>query len=910
VGDAKKVAIQHFDQLGRVRLSRSLENATTESATNEEHGIKVQTRYAFAYSSPNGYTYQLSSNPFRAPTSSAASSEPTMGWTRSKAWHTGRKSEAETFTGSALPAPWGSNSTSTGKVVTDIDANATTVTDEAGKVRRTIEDAFERMTRVDEPDSNGNLGSVSSPNQATVYSYDTLGNLTQIVQGGQTRTFTYNSLSRLLSSANPENSTFQFTYDPNGNLLSKADSRVSTTFTYDALNRVTFRNYSDSTPDVTYTYDDSQVAFSKGKLTKVASSVSESLITSYDALERVTGSQQKTDGQTYSFGYTYNLDDELLSQTYPSGKVVNYTYDPSGDLTRISRPSGFTYASEFGYAPHGQVEKVRLGNGKWETTQFNPSRQIIQIGLGNSATDTGIWKTNYEYGEWTGSTVDAIKNNRSLAKQTTVVPTIGAVTGFTSVQTYTFDKLDRIKSATETIGGSQTWKQTFEYDRFGNKNYDTNNTTTLGSCATAVCNPSISTSTNRITSMGYSYDASGNIATDAEGRTFTYDAENRQTSASGTNLSSTYSYDGNGKRVKSVDAVTNQTTIFVYDAEGKLSAEYTLNVSPPAVPTISYLTEDALGSPRVITNSFAEVKARRDFFPFGEEIWAGYGSRTTNQKYSSNTDDISKKFATYQRDWETGLDFAQSRYYSPRHGRFTSPDEFKGGPDELFDFEEDASDNPTFYAELGNPQSLNKYQYTYNNPYKYVDPDGHHPFAKILQKIVRSPAGRTAERWLTRHWDRLTGKAAPQPLPQTPPPPQLPATLQQKRQIVETIRRSNLGRDAARGGKWMGEKSKAEARTAVRLEQTLGIKLTRSRGVGDWVDRAGRVYDAIGSGLTANRFNAQSFVSQIRDHLRKKGIDRVVLDVRGLNASQIRIVRNYVERLSQDQQRRIITLQR
>jgi RHS repeat-associated protein len=190
------------------------------------------------------------------------------------------------------------------------------------------------------------------------------------------------------------------------------------------------------------------------------------------------------------------------------------------------------------------------------------------------------------------------------------------------------------------------------------------------------------------------------------------------------------------KRVKSFNAVTQQTTIFVYDAEGKLAAEYTINVPPPAVPTISYLTEDALGSPRVITNSFAEVKARRDFFPFGDEIWAGYGSRTTNQKYSSSTDDTRKKFATYQRDWETGLDFAQSRYYSPKHGRFTSPDEFKGGPDELFDFEEDASDNPTFYADLTNPQSLNKYQYTYNNPYKFNDPDGHCPICVVAVVIA------------------------------------------------------------------------------------------------------------------------------------------------------------------------------
>jgi RHS repeat-associated protein len=230
----------------------------------------------------------------------------------------------------------------------------------------------------------------------------------------------------------------------------------------------------------------------------------------------------------------------------------------------------------------------------------------------------------------------------------------------------------------------------------------------------------------------YLYDASGNLTKDAQNRTFTYDGENRQLTAVGNNLSMSYAYDGNGKRVKTFNAVTNQTTIFVYDTDGDLAAEYTINTPPPTNPTISYLTEDALGSVRITTNSFGEVKARRDFLPFGEEIYAGIGNRNINQKYSSNADDTRKKFATYQRDVETNLDFAQSRYYSPMQGRFTSPDEFKGGPDELFDFEDDASDNPTFYADLENPQSLNKYQYTYNNPYKYNDPDGHCPLCGLF----------------------------------------------------------------------------------------------------------------------------------------------------------------------------------
>ena len=354
-------------------------------------------------------------------------------------------------------------------------------------------------------------------------------------------------------------------------------------------------------------------------------------------------------------------------------------------------------------------------------------------------------KINYEYCELqTSGSVDGFKNNGNLAKQVITVPTIAAATGFVANQSYTYDSLDRLKSAAETISG-QTWKQTFNYDRFGNKTFDVANTTIISSESVVpkIANPEILPNSNKYkqdqdndSQPDYLYDASGNITKNARQQDFTYDAENRQITAVGANLNTAYFYDGNGKRVKSYNHVNDQTTIFVYDADGDLAAEYSVNVPAPTAPTISYLTEDALGSVRVTTNSDGDVKARRDFLPFGEELYAGLAGRNINQKYSSNTDDTRKKFATYQRDAETRLDFAQSRYYSPMQGRFTSPDEFKGGPDELFDFEENASDNPTFYADLENPQSLNKYQYSYNNPYKYNDPSGHcPPNAGILECV-------------------------------------------------------------------------------------------------------------------------------------------------------------------------------
>ena len=156
------------------------------------------------------------------------------------------------------------------------DANATTVTDQAGKVRRSITNALGQLIRIDEPNGSKQLGTVSSPSQPTGYAYDTLGNLTTVTQidgsNTQARMFGYSSLSRLLTAFNPESGTISYEYDNNGNLTEKTDARsVVMTNVYDAFNRVTQRSYSGesgySTPPVTYTYDN--VTNAKGSLTRV-----------------------------------------------------------------------------------------------------------------------------------------------------------------------------------------------------------------------------------------------------------------------------------------------------------------------------------------------------------------------------------------------------------------------------------------------------------------------------------------------------------------------------------------------------------------------------------------------------------------------------------------------------------------
>ncbi len=158
---------------------------------------------------------------------------------------------------------------------------------------------------------------------------------------------------------------------------------------------------------------------------------------------------------------------------------------------------------------------------------------------------------------------------------------------------------------------------------------------------------------------------------------------------------------------------------------------------------IHWLVTDQLGTPRMILDQSGDFNGvtRHDYLPFGEELFAGTGGRTTTQGYpapnTTGLDGARQKFTSKERDIETGLDFFDARYYSSIQGRFTSPDEFAAGPEELYTFANDASENPTFYADITEPQSLNKYQYAYNNPLKYTDPTGHCP--PCVEQVLEHP---------------------------------------------------------------------------------------------------------------------------------------------------------------------------
>jgi RHS repeat-associated protein len=315
----------------------------------------------------------------------------------------------------------------------------------------------------------------------------------------------------------------------------------------------------------------------------------------------------------------------------------------------------------------------------------------------------------YQYGELSANSVDVDenKNTGNIAKQTV------SFNGLTNplVQTYKYDSLYRLTEARETTNNNQTWKEAFNYDRYGNRLGHDKFVGTTQLTLDNKTHPTIDANTNRFNpNQGYVYDKNGNLTDDAEGRTFIFNGDNKQRYVvqSGKNIGE-YFYDGEGKRVKKkvyeLDGINvKEETVFVYSA-GKLVAEYSTK-QPPLNPTTSYTVTDQLLSPRVITDSNGQVISRRDFMPFGEEIVNNIGERAAASLKYNVADSVRQKFTGYLKDDETQLDFAEARMYENRHGRFTAVDPLLAS------------------GKSANPQTFNRYVYCLNNPLIFIDSDG------------------------------------------------------------------------------------------------------------------------------------------------------------------------------------------
>jgi RHS repeat-associated protein len=589
---------------------------------------------------------------------------------------------------------------------------------------------------------------ISATGFLTTYTYDALDNLLSVSQGGyRPRTFTYDSLSRLMCSANPEivsnlatstpscpspypgtytAETIGYSYDANSNVSSKISPKpnqqvestaatVTTTLGYDALNRTTSKSYSDGvTPTANFVYDvcpsggcpsGVNPQYAVGRKIESSAGLAKTF-DSYDPMGRVVEEWQCTPVNCAStfipLTYTYDLASDLISAT--NGFAVTLTYGYNAALQPTGITSSFSDSNHPGtllsgvtYTPAGLLSGATLGNGAPEALVYDTRNRLSSIVVGSAFDKLYDMKIGY------APNSDVISANDCPGG--TIVA--GCINGS---WTYGYDALNRLSSSSQTNSTASYGivSYTYAFDRFGNR-LQQNVTAGSGWQSTL----GFTGNYNHIDT--YSYDAAGNLLNDGT-TSYVYDAENRITSATnGLSGTSDYVYDATGRRVEK--AVGGVATDYLYDLKDKQIATFNSSelwirgevyaggrhLATYANGTTYFDHADWLGTERVRTNVSGAVCETIASLPFGDgQTIAG----------SCSSDPSPLHFTGKERDSESNLDNFGARYDSSSLGRFLTPD-WSASPD------------PVPFVEISDPQSLNLYAYVRNNPLSRVDKDGH-----------------------------------------------------------------------------------------------------------------------------------------------------------------------------------------
>jgi YD repeat-containing protein len=214
---------------------------------------------------------------------------------------------------------------------------------------------------------------------------------------GQTRSFTYSTLSRLVSATNPEQTAnISYLYDYKGNLHQQTDARATIALygAYDGLNRASGVTYTAvgttaATTSVTYQYDQDF----RGALSSVTAGGNATSYT-HDGFGRILASTQTTAGTSYpAFQYQYSLLDDLTQITYPSGRIVQYSLDTAGrvggvtgHMAGVSTP----YISGLSYNAASAPLTIPFNNGITETHTWNDRLQHTGVSAGTAASPTSL----------------------------------------------------------------------------------------------------------------------------------------------------------------------------------------------------------------------------------------------------------------------------------------------------------------------------------------------------------------------------------------------------------------------------------------------------------------------------------------------------------------------------------------
>lgn len=356
------------------------------------------------------------------------------------------------------------------------------------------------------------------------------GQITEVQQGGLTRTYGYDPKYYLTSVTGPEVGVTSYGRDSVGNMISvEVGTTGRTFFDHDALNQIWRTRYPDSTHNVTQEWD------RNGRRIR-ASRNSNTRQWRYDANGNLESESLAIGGHDFVTTYSYDGNDRRTAISYPKkGSTLALNPDSLGRPTTVGGA-----ASKVEYHPTGMIRTLTFGNGVVSTQlpdqRLRPATLAVIKGS-NRIVDMTL---NYDVASNLESVSDAANSSND--------------------RVYGYDGIDRLIA----VNGS-----TIAYDGVGNIRQQ-NFGGTLDYTYDATRNRVLSTSGTR--ARTYTYDTRGNITSDGV-LAYAYDDSSRLRCAKCTAADRIdYDYDAMGMRISRTQG--GQVVFKVYASNGDLLMDF------------------------------------------------------------------------------------------------------------------------------------------------------------------------------------------------------------------------------------------------------------------------------------------------------------------------------------------------
>ncbi|MEM7218996.1 MAG: toxin TcdB middle/N-terminal domain-containing protein [Pseudomonadota bacterium] len=563
-----------------------------------------------------------------------------------------------------------------------------------GRVTRTDAAGQERIEVFD---AKGNLWEIvelsNSPQPLTTrYERDVQGRLQRIVdaKGQVIARYTYDALGRRIEAQHADAGRRRVVHEPLGNPILSLDALGQRAeVTLDVLGRKTAVRV-DGTQTETYTYDTGAGHNLIGRLAEVSDEAGRVRL-SYDDRGLLASKSRRVTNiagvqRDLTMTFAYDASERIRQVVYPDGSSVDMGYNERGLLNTVSG-----LIDSIAYDEFERSTQVAYSNGVVEEHGFD---QLTFFEARRTITSPGsalpIYDVEYEH--------DAVGNVETMRDRAT------AAGHLPFDRSMTYDARYQLSRAMGSADGS-AFDVGYRFDEVGNP-------VEFGEFGQGTFE--LTAGTNQLARVRaangdlvaeFAHDGNGNM-TAGPGQTYDYDARGRLSGVtldSGTRVEMIYGFQGErvAKRVITVQGTTE--TIYLDDWYEERDGVATRHVVYEGARLASLrpaetrvLHRDHVGTIVLITDQAGGVVHQAAALPFG-------GSLATSGPPAAIG------FIGLPVDDETGLVFAGARYYSPRLGRFITPDLAAVlQPDEM----------------LGVPLHLNPYLYAGNNPLRMIDDNG------------------------------------------------------------------------------------------------------------------------------------------------------------------------------------------